>query len=347
MFHSEIKCPQCGRAFVAAEMLQASGVEDEPEAGAAGAPEADAELQIFCKTCNAGFTEEDILDGIAIRRFDEVHCRKHFLLNFPDECEQHPGTKAVAVCGRCGMPLCENCVIELQDEKLCSRCKRRVLGELRGEYAPGEAFSFGARPGLAWERPGSGGMVGTVWEVLFAPSRAFQKMKIGGGFGRPALFVFLTSSLFTWLGMFWLLLILGEIPTNIENSSLEPIRLSVGELVAFVPVAVIVSLLGPVLVALVFHVCLLITKGAGRDYECTYRVVAYATGATSVLNVIPVLGIFVAAVWFTVVTIIGFTRAQGASGGAAALAFFLPVIVCCGGYVALVAVAVAVVRLWG
>ena len=94
--------------------------------------------------------------------------------------------------------------------------------------------------------------------------------------------------------------------------------------------AMIVSLIAPFVSAAIYHVCLLIVGGAKRDYECTYRVVAYVTGSTAVFSVIPIIGMYIGGIWAIVCTIIGFSRAHGISGGRAALAYFLPIIVCCG-----------------
>jgi hypothetical protein len=239
-------------------------------------------------------------------------------------------------------------VIELQDEELCVRCKRQVLGELRGDYEPGAAYTYGERPGLPWEQPaaGLGGMLKTVKEILFSPTSAFQKMQTRGGLGRPVLFVFLLYAPFTWLSIFWLLLITGTIPQGFSGVA-KPIPMSAEVLVGYMFASMAAALLTPFLTAAIFHICLLIVKGAKRDYECTYRVVAYTSGATCVFNIVPIAGGFATVIWLVVVMIIGFSRAHEITGGRAALAFFLPVIVCCGGYIALLASFVSFVGLGG
>ena len=368
MLEQKIKCPRCKTFFTARQEdpgptaaegsfappgrpLPSEPLPSEqrpPGAPAAAPPKRDKAPEFFCKVCDAGFTEDDILDGIAIRRYDDVYCRKHFQMNFPDECEQHPGTKAVTECGRCGTPLCSNCVVELQDERLCSRCKRRVLRELRGDAPPGEAFAYGERPGLPWDQDGPfmERLVGTIKEVLFSPGYAFQKMRLRGGYGKPLIFGFMLISIGSFLGSLWWLLIMGAGDGFFTQPGMGSAAMPIGVLVVmYLFQSAIAGLVGPFIRAAIYHVCLLIVKGAKRDYECTYRVIAYASGSTAVFSLIPIAGPFIVFIWEIVATIIGFSRAHGISGGKAALAYFLPWIVCGGGlFLLLIAVFAAASR---
>jgi phage FluMu protein Com len=351
MIRMEIKCPRCKSPFLA-----------EEEAGARG-PESSLlqEVQqptvtptLFCKVCGTGFVEEDILDGIAVRRFDEVYCRKHFLENFPNECEKHPGSKAVAYCARCRMPLCENCVIELQNEKLCNRCKNRVLGELRGDYMPGEPIGFG-RPGLPWEQSGRsfpGNMVETVIKVLFSPGRAFESMRLRGGYGRPLLYNWLLTVIGALMSVVWVLLIFSSLQTEFPGFPEGATEAVAGGMIGAFVFALVFALIIPFITAAIFHVSLLLVGGAKQDYECTFRVAAYAGGSMTVLNLlpfgwIPILGplwSLAVLIWVIIVTITGLSRAHGITGGRAALAFFLPFLLCCGIYIALMAVVFSAAR---
>ncbi len=347
MIRMEIKCPRCKSLFLAEE--EAGAREPEP-LRPEDALQPTLTPQYFCKVCGAGFVEEDILDGIAVRRLDEVYCRKHFLENFPNECEKHPGTKAVAYCSRCRMPLCENCVIELQDEKLCSRCKNRVLGELRGEYAPGEPADFG-RPGLPWEQSGRsfpGNMLETIKDVLFTPGFAFERMRLRGGYGRPLLYNWLLTVFGAFVSMMWLMLVFSSVqPTwpGIPEDAKESMTAGFVGIIVF-------ALIMPYIIAAIYHVSLMLVGGAKQDYECTFRVIAYSMGSLTILNLlplgwVPILGAFwslAVMIWAIVIIITGFSRAHGITGGRAALAFFLPFILCCGIYIAIFAAAFSSAR---
>lgn len=87
--------------------------------------------QYSCPACGAGLTDEDIMDGLAVKRGQEVYCHKYFRKQFPGECINHPGTRASEQCSVCGELFCKNCVIELQEKVVCRQCKGEVLAELR------------------------------------------------------------------------------------------------------------------------------------------------------------------------------------------------------------------------
>jgi hypothetical protein len=80
--------------------------------------------------CHDGFTKDDIARGIAIRRYDEVYCRGHFIEKFPSECLYHPGTLVSMRCQYCGQQVCENCIIDLAGKKVCQKCKPAVIASL-------------------------------------------------------------------------------------------------------------------------------------------------------------------------------------------------------------------------
>ena len=74
----------------------------------------------------------------------------------------------------------------------------------------------------------------------------------------------------------------------------------------------------------------MIVGGANQPFETTFRVLAFTQGSTGVLQLIPICGGVIAAVWGIVVNCIGLARAHETDTGRAVLAIFLPVIVCCG-----------------
>ncbi len=98
--------------------------------------------QFYCPECQVGLTEDDILDGLAVRRYDEVYCYKHFKEKFPNECEEHPGKLVSARCSRCGRPLCDDCAVELVGRKFCRTCKLARVHELRTGEVEGQVDEY-------------------------------------------------------------------------------------------------------------------------------------------------------------------------------------------------------------
>lgn len=103
----------------------------------------------FCAACNAGLTDDEMDDGLAVRRGTEVLCHKCFRKKYPGECINHPGSKATRRCSVCRRRLCENCLIKLQGRRVCGRCKERVLGEL----ADGRPRVFTSKILASFDRP--------------------------------------------------------------------------------------------------------------------------------------------------------------------------------------------------
>lgn len=90
----------------------------------------------------------------------------------------------------------------------------------------------------------------------------------------------------------------------------------------------------------IMHLALMVVGGATRPFEATFRVLCYASGATAVLQLLPGCGALIAAIWTIVAEIIGLAEVHNIGKGRAALAVFLPLIVCCGFFLALGVLAV-------
>jgi hypothetical protein len=84
--------------------------------------------------------------------------------------------------------------------------------------------------------------------------------------------------------------------------------------------------------AAIVHLFALMFGAGDKGFEVTFRVMAYSSGSTAVLNVVPIVGGLAAWVWSLIATIIGLTEAQETSGGKAAAAVLVPLLLlcCCG-----------------
>ena len=102
---------------------------------------------------------------------------------------------------------------------------------------------------------------------------------------------------------------------------------------AFVILIPLFVVIGLFIGSAIVHVCLMIVGGANHSFETTFRVVAFSQGSVGPLQMIPVCGGLISAVWGLVCNCIGLARAHDTDTGRAVLAVFLPLIVCCGGVV--------------
>jgi len=202
---------------------------------------------------------------------------------------------------------------------------------------PGSMPAFtavGARSGLPWDDRQQKGFftafIDTLQMVLTRPTEAFTVMKREGGFGEPliyavvggsvgAIVAFLFSLLFHSFGMF----------ADQRNPFGAMAGMGIGS-IGFIILVPFLIVIGLFIGAGIVHLCLMVLGGANQPFETTFRVLAFSQGSTGVLQLIPVCGGVIACIWGIVVNCIGLARAHETDTGRAALAVFLPLIVCCG-----------------
>ena len=202
----------------------------------------------------------------------------------------------------------------------------------------GGAVSYGAtvvaRSGLPWDDRQQKGFftafVETLQMVLTRPAEAFMAMKREGGFGEPLIYGVIGASVGGIVSfLFSLALQSFGFFANHRNAFGAMTGMGIGS-VAFVILFPLAIIIGLFIGAAIIHLCLMIVGGANQPFETTFRVLAFTQGATGVLQVIPICGGVIAAVWGLVVNCIGLARAHETDTGRAVLAVFLPVILCCG-----------------
>ncbi len=212
-----------------------------------------------------------------------------------------------------------------------------------GAPSPAQATLETSSPhgGLPWEHRQERGFfnafIETLQMVLTKPDSAFRAMRPEGGLADPILYAliggciggivsFLFSVGFQSFGLF----------ADRRNNLGALIGMGAGSVVflIFLPVLIIIALfIGSAIV----HLCLMIVGGANKSFETTLRVLAFAQGSTGPLQMVPVCGGLIAAIWALVVNCIGLARAHETDTGRAVLAVFLPLIVCCvGGFLVVI-----------
>jgi len=198
------------------------------------------------------------------------------------------------------------------------------------------------RSGLPWDDRQQKGFftafIETLQMVLTRPAEAFTVMKREGGFGEPLIYAvvggsvgaivsFLFSLLFHSFGMF----------TDQRNPLGAMAGMGIGSIgfIILAPLAIVICLF---IVAGIVHLFLMIVGGANQPFETTFRVLAFTQGSTGVLQLIPVCGGVIAAVWGIVVNCIGLARAHETDTGRAVLAVVVALVICCGGPIILMMV---------
>ena len=104
--------------------------------------------------------------------------------------------------------------------------------------------------------------------------------------------------------------------------------------------------IGMFVASAILHVCLMIVGGAKQSFETTFRVVCFAEGSASPLLVIPFCGGLITGIWKIVLYCIGLARAHETDTGRAVIAVLLPLIVCFGGMIFLIAMMFGAFGAW-
>jgi hypothetical protein len=187
-----------------------------------------------------------------------------------------------------------------------------------------------ARPGLPWEAseaPTPERALATVKRVLFEPSLGFSEMKRTGGLAVPLWYSLLVGLPAATVATFaYFLLQVSMNPQDFNNMSVREAA-AVGFFVMPLYVAVVYPL-SLLVNAGLQHLAILLLEKSPQPFETTFRVVAYAMGTASALQWIPILGLLASGVAQIVLNIIGLSRAHEIPPGRAALAYFLPWLVC-------------------
>lgn len=224
--------------------------------------------------------------------------------------------------------ICPACSSKFQSESvgavICPTCGRLVFaGEQGCEWDRAEA--------IGW----TNAFFATVKRALFAPVEFFQSVAGSSKWGRSIVFA----------SIIYFLVVLVGISFNVGFAMLAgvfegasaPEKLG---MVAFsIPITIITALIGGVFFSImifvmsivaagIYHLCLMLLGAAQKPFTDTLRVVWYSA-APQVFVVLPFFGGAIAGIWQIILYIIGFKVVHGTSYGRAALAVFLPTIVCC------------------
>lgn len=188
-----------------------------------------------------------------------------------------------------------------------------------------------------WEEAESVGWFKAWWETtvgaLFSPIQSFSQMRGTGGYGKPLLYAAACAA----LGGIVMGLTQGVL-TMVTSAAGGADAVAPGASLCAIPLVVattvvssaIFTVLGVFVWGGILHLFLMLFGGANNGFEATARAVAYSVGAINTLYVVPLLGILVAFIWGPIVYVIAIKEAHKTDYLRAALAVFLPWVLCCG-----------------
>lgn len=221
-----------------------------------------------------------------------------------------------------------------------------------GPFYDHDRFS-GPRSGPPWERDGASisSYFATFKETFSSPNFMFSDMRREGGLGAPLLYGMAGGVAWGVIGLVFQLGVQGLLngaagglggpgagPPGFAPGIFLGVGLAAG--VILLPLATLIVMF---LSAGVFHLMLMMLGAARQPFETTFRVVAYSHGTSSVFAAVPFCGQYAQWLAELIFVGIGLCRAHEISGGKATLAVLLPVIVCCGGMIALYAVVIGAI----
>jgi hypothetical protein len=195
------------------------------------------------------------------------------------------------------------------------------------------------RPGTPWEDRHRIGfvqaLIETTQKVLASPSAFFSSMPVAGGIGSPLLYAILIGSLGVIVAALYrevFRALVGSTFMSFGSSGelrrVMPFVMGGFGLVLQVIFAPLFVILGVFVVTAIVHLFLLMLGGARRGFEATFRVICYSEAA-AVINIVPLCGGAVSAVYYLVLAIIGLSAAHGIGKGTAAAAVLLPLVLLC------------------
>ena len=212
------------------------------------------------------------------------------------------------------------------------------------DASPGSipAVTVGARSGLPWDDRQQRGVLRAFFDtmimVLTRPAEAFTAMKREGGFGDPLLYAIIGSSVgYVAYFIYNVLLSSVRLLGTHENPVMHMMGGGIRSLFLIICVPVLVAI-GAFIASGILHLCLMIVGGAKQSFETTFRVVCFGGGSADPILIIPICGGLIGGIWKIVLYCIGLARGHETDTGRAVLAVVLPLIICCGGAIALMMV---------
>jgi hypothetical protein len=211
---------------------------------------------------------------------------------------------------------------------VCEACAARV--------AMGGPVPWDQRPELglwrAWWR--------TLKESLIGPDRFFARACHSGHTKTPLLY----GSMAVWFGQSWVMLIyfiVGVVLMATTKDFAMGLGFTLGSVIFLTLMAPVSALMQCYVAGGITHLCARLFGGRG-SYQASARALGFALGPYA-FGIFPYLGGLAGMVTSIVLQVYGMKHAHSLTGGRAAAAVLVPfgvlVLLCCGGYIALIVAA--------
>ena len=161
----------------------------------------------------------------------------------------------------------------------------------------------------------------TTKNILFRPAATFTALNYEAGIRSSMVYLLVYGSLGQIIGRYWFTL-LGIRYGILEGNALaNTIHFAVAVLLTpIVLFAFVVAVAGLV------HLVLRILRATRRPFTATFQVMAYASGAISLVNVIPIAGRFIMVLWGLVLYFVGLAKAHQTSNIRVFFALLAPLV---------------------
>lgn len=211
----------------------------------------------------------------------------------------------------------------------CPRCQTPIFlaDQPYIRLAPGAEAELHLQPDdkIDWEARTSWLDLVAFWRtsinILFRPAATFSALSHEAGIRSSMVYLLVYGSLGQTIGRYWFTL-LGIRYGILEGNALaNTIHFLVGVLLT--PIVLLAFVL---VVAGLVHLVLRIIRATRRPFSATFQVMAYASGAISLVNVIPIVGRFIMPVWALVLYFVGLAKAHRTSKTRVFFALLVPLV---------------------
>jgi len=209
----------------------------------------------------------------------------------------------------------------------CGNCGKDIIDIEAGVCPHCESEFEIPDKSIPWERRSSLGNVdafsGTFMLSMTKPVSFFRRLPAHGGFFNPLIYALICGLAGTLIDLAWQLLLPSRI--IIEEGIQSP---DFGD-----EFYIIFALLSPLIIPLALfintglvHFSLLVLNVKKSDFETTFRVISYGSGA-NLLVIIPIIGIVVGVIWKLALEVIGLREIYSISSQRALAAVLLPFLI--------------------